>query len=659
MFTKIKSIKSLVAVSLFAFAIFFAPKVSAIEYGMLGGKPANPDSNVADSSSWFIYKLAPGEKKEDALLVMNLYENELGVLVYAADGTKSSGGGFALKQYTEGKEEVGSWVKFYPENVPAIFQGVFDGKEGKIIEFCALSDQDLQTAIGKNKLSDQDFDTYKKWCQGTEEVTLSLAAKESKKIPFVFAVPDKADVGEHTGGILIQKAQLDDAGADQQGSAVKLTTRVGVRIYETVPGQVVKNLSFSDFALVKNYRELNFMRWFEKNPKPEDFLVQGNVTNSGNVSVDFQNVINIKDDLFGKRTQEITDRNFQVLKADTFISNYSWESPRFGKYTFAMGLKYTDDQGKEQSTYSNPITIWIFPWRELIAVLVGALLLGGIYLGRKTYLKKKYGGIGWVQYSVKKSDTIAKLAEKYDVAWEILVRTNKMKPPFLLEAGMVILVPVINNGKEVSAESVKAQETEKKTIKKTKAPVDVKTPVKTKAAAKVVPGAVLIQPIKKPFNRKYLFLGGIILLLAAVSAAVIMLVGKNKAAEVNTNLSITSLGSVVEQSQPAVVEKPVEVVAEALAKKETGEVLILNGGGAPGAAVKLSDFLKTTGVTEVEAKNAELDTHSGVVVYYQEQYEPFADKIVEALSTKYKDAKLEIAQDDEQKSAAVVIILGK
>ena len=657
MFTKIKSIKSLLAVSLFAFAIFFAPKVSAIEYGMLGGKPANPDPNVADSSSWFIYKLAPGEKKEDALQVMNLYENELGVLVYAADGTKSSGGGFALKQYTEGKEEVGAWVKFYPESVPAVFQEVFEEKESKIIDFCNLSKEDLQTAMKKTKLSDEDFDAHQKWCQGTEEVTLSLAAKENKKIPFVFSVPDKADVGEHTGGILIQKAQLDDAGADQQGSAVKLTTRVGVRIYETVPGQVIKKLTFSDFKLVKNYKELNFMRWFEKNPKPEDFLVQGDVTNSGNVSVDFQNVISIKDNFFGKRTQEITDRNFQVLKADTFVSNYSWESPRFGKYTFAMGLKYTDDQGKEQSTYSSPITVWIFPWRELIAILVGVLILGGIYLGRKKYLKKKYGAVGWVEYNVKKTDTIAKLAKKYEIDWEILVRTNKIKPPFLLEAGMVVLVPPTVNGKEIPAEAVKAKSNEKKIVK------ELEVPAKTKSAAKIVPEAVLVESTAKPFNMRYLVWGVIILLLAGIIVAGINFAKKNKAAEVNTQLSITSLGSDVNEVQPVETEKPVptevSTSAPAKVKKETGNVVILNGGGAPGSAGKMSDFLKTSGVTEIEAKNAELDTHIGIVVYYKEEYMPFAEKIMKTLSEKYDDAKLEVATNDEQKSAAVVIVLGK
>ncbi|MDD5463528.1 MAG: LytR C-terminal domain-containing protein [Candidatus Moranbacteria bacterium] len=658
MFTKIKSIKILLVVFLFVFSIFFASKASAIEYGMLGGKPANPDPNVADSSSWFIYKLAPGEKKEDALQVMNLYENELGVLVYAADGTKSSGGGFALKQYTEEKEEVGAWVKFYPENVPTVFQEVFDQKEGKIIDFCNLSKEDLQAAMKKTKLSDEDFDLQQKWCQGTEEVTLSLAAKESRKIPFVFSVADKADVGEHTGGILIQKAQLDDAGADQQGSAVKLTTRVGVRIYETVPGQVIKNLTFSDFKLVKNYKELNFMRWFQKNPKPEDFLVQGDVTNSGNVSVDFQNVISIKDSFFGKRTQEITDRNFQVLKADTFVSNYSWESPRFGKYTFAMGLKYTDDQGNEQSTFSNPITVWIFPWREIIATLVGALILGGIYLGRKKYLKKKYGAVGWVEYSVKKTDTIAKLAKKYEIDWEILVRTNKIKPPFLLEAGMIVLVPPTIVGKEVPTEAVKTASKEKKIVKETKAPV------KTKSAAKIVPEAVLVESVRKPFNKKYLIWGAIILLIAGIIVAGVNFAKKNKSAEVNTQLSITSLGGDVNESQSVATvetEKPAEASAPVPTevKKETGNVVILNGGAVPGSAGKLSDFLKTNGVTEIEAKNAELDTHTGITVYYQEEYSPFAEKIVKTLNEKYENAKLEVATNDEQKSAAVVIVLGK
>ena len=626
------------------FTLSMPHNVRAIEYGMLGGKPANPDPKIENSGAWFIYDLKAGESKQDAITVMNLFDSPLDVVVYPADSTNSSNGGFALKQMTESKDEVGSWVKFYTTNPPDAFAGLFQQHNENIVEFCALSQADLQQEYGKSIITSDQFSELGQWCQGTNLVERQFKPKENINIPFVISIPQSADAGEHTGGILIQKKLTDDQAGPNAGSTVKLTTRVGVRIYETVPGDIIKKLSLDDFKVLKNFSEFSFSDWFGEK-KPREYLVQSNVSNSGNVSVEHENNVIITNLLFGKDPQVI-DRKFQVLKKDKFISNMSWQKPLFGYYSFQAQIKYQGSNG-EETLLSAPVKIWIMPWRELTLGLVLIGVLMGIYAGWKHYYKKKYGGIGWTTYKVKKTDTIAKIAEKYTVDWKVLVKTNKLKPPYMLEAGMSILVPQADGNGQIAIKEEIASRAE--------------AAAKTRASKKKVEEVVITAPEKKTatFNKKYLLWSGIFVLLIVIIIVTIVVLKKIRLMDAAPQPSISSIVESSAGQTVAPIENQTAKAVETPVKKETGDVAILNGGAAAGTAGKLSDFLKEKGFEQIVTKNAELDTHRGVVVYYQDEYEPFADKIMEVLGAKYKDAKLQIAQDDEQRSAAVVITLGK
>jgi hypothetical protein len=516
---------------------------------------------------------------------------------------------------------------------------------------CETSREDLQQAFGKVKLEDADYEALGVWCQGVSSVDIQLGPKEKKELLFVIRIPENAEIGEHTGGVLIQKKAVEDKQVNQ-GSSVKLTTRVGVRIYETVPGEAITKLSLTDFRIVKNFAEFSLVDWFGENKKPKEFLIESVIKNEGNISINHSNNLTIKNLITGKEQQ--FDREFQVLRGDEFIANYSWQKPMLGYFSFVSKISYETKAG-QQVFSSQVIKKVIIPWRELTLVVV---FLGLVFLGywlRKRNYKKKYGGIGWVEYSVKKTDTIAKMAQKYLIDWEILVRTNKLKPPFLLEAGMILLVPPMETGKE---EKVVAQVAEPaKIVEKTVQ--EKKALVKTKAASQKMPEAVLVAPTKKAFNWKYLLWIGVGLLFIAMLAIIIILATKNRNEKVSTQLSITDLNGTEQQLKTLPVEKAQEKVVVETVEKEKGNILILNGGAAAGTAGKLSVFLEGKGFTQITTKNAELDMHEGVVVYYQAEYETFAKKILDVLNVKYKDAKSQFAQNDEQKSSDVVILLGK
>jgi hypothetical protein len=347
--------KTKLALGFFLLAFFWGLKtdfVAAIEYGQLGGKPTYYDPAVADSQSWFIYNLEPGKSKEDSLTVMNLSEESWTALVYAADSIKSSGGGFALRQLTEPKEAVGSWVRFYPDSKPDFSAKIFEDKK-TIDEVCRVSKEDLKDNY---QLEEEEVTRLKEWCQGKDLVEVEMESGEKKDLLFVITIPQDADVGEHTGGIFIQKKVVEE-NSQADGSKVMLTTRVGVRIYETVPGEIIKKLDFSNFSIAKNFSEF-YLPWDkEKKSKFGEYLINSSIKNNGNVSTDFSEKILIFNRLT-RKTEVVEGRDFQVLRGDDFVSSLAWKGPRLGYYNFQKEYRYKNSAGEEQIIQSDSINKW-------------------------------------------------------------------------------------------------------------------------------------------------------------------------------------------------------------------------------------------------------------------------------------------------------------
>lgn len=435
-----KKIIQILITSIIFLTIPFASTL-AIEYFSIGGKPANPDPAIPNSDSWFIYNLDLGESKEDEIIVINTFDEELDLLVYAADGLRSSGGGFAVKQYIEPKEHVGSWVRFYPLPIPETFLPLFEELEESILEICSLDlqDEDIwDNEIFQEKPEQEDIELLEEWCEGEEEVRLTIPSKDREQISFIITIPDTASVGEHTGGIMIQRVRAQEDISEQ---GITLTTRVGVRIYQTVPGDIIRDIKINSFTFNKLYREFEFERIFNRDLPPEEIMITTEIANSGNTSVNFTENIVITQEFPRKETTVIEDRKFQVLRDDEFESNYSWYNPRLGKFTIQNNISYTDIDDTEITISTERITIWIIPWREI--VFAGGILsvLLSILFIIKIINKKKYSGKGWGEYTVQVGETLQDLSERFDVDWKKLAKTNNIKPPYILKPGETILVP--------------------------------------------------------------------------------------------------------------------------------------------------------------------------------------------------------------------------
>lgn len=152
----------------------------AISFAGLGIRPAYPEPSQPLTRSWFIYQLASGESKDDAVVVTNNSPRKIKARLYAVDATTTKDGAFALLAEKDSQQGIGAWVKLAADEI-------------------------------------------------------SLAAGEEKIVSFKITLPDTAGAGDYLGGVVVEDSAVS------QDKGINMVTRVGVRIYETVPGELVNN----------------------------------------------------------------------------------------------------------------------------------------------------------------------------------------------------------------------------------------------------------------------------------------------------------------------------------------------------------------------------------------------------------------------------------
>ncbi len=173
----------------------FAYPVFAVEYGGIGGRPANPRADNPRTESIFIYTLNPGETQADGIKVINNTASQKTLLVYAVDSVASTGGNFACAQAVEPKTDLGSWISLEKEEVV-------------------------------------------------------LESMTNEIIPFKVNLPANASVGEHNACIVVQEKK-----AEAEGSGVQLSFRTGLRVAVLVPGEISRKLEITGYSVSKKNKD--------------------------------------------------------------------------------------------------------------------------------------------------------------------------------------------------------------------------------------------------------------------------------------------------------------------------------------------------------------------------------------------------------------------
>lgn len=371
---KYSKITILISLLFFIFLAFyiFIEQAQAITYGGLGIYPNESEWDPKNdlTRSWFVYTLNLGETKKGKVDIVNSTDQPQEVKIYPVDAATTKDGAFASKGEIDEKVGVGAWVKL-------------------------------------------------------AESELSLESGETKTVDFTLSIPENADVGDHMGSIIVQRKGVAEikreAGEIQPG--VQVVTRVGARIYVTVPGEIVRELEFKEFSFKR------------VSDKQGTFYLTLN--NKGNVRISPEGNIEIKNN-FSKAENKLDLPQREVFPRDEIVLSVEWkEIPFFGRFVAQASVAY------DGRILTKEILFWILPPERIL--VTGSYSLGGIIvlliilLITRKIIRRRVRKL-MKEYIVKEGETIETIASKFGISWKKLAKINKLKPPYTLKKGQKIFV---------------------------------------------------------------------------------------------------------------------------------------------------------------------------------------------------------------------------
>ncbi len=399
MTTKTK-IQLATGLALAIFSLSLSLPALAIEYGGIGGRPAYPRGDNPRSQSIFIHNnVQTGSVVNEGIKVLNNTAETKSMVVYATDSVVASGGNFACAQKADGNKNVGNWIKLAKDEV-------------------------------------------------------MLASMSNEVIPFAINIPATADVGEHSGCIVIQeKSPSADVKAGISG--VSLSFRTGIRVSLTVPGDLKKELKIKDFSVKKN-----------ENSSVGGYVLTPTIQNLGNTAVDADTKVSPRY-FFGRALRDASGKILTfggaspVLRGQDASRNYELTRDHLfwgGWYRVGLTVDYNADPNVDENSSQDVVlthlagptlTIFAFPQPvaliiEIVVLLIILLLL---YLFIIKWKRKNWIKNNWIEHKVKSGDSVEHLVEHYHVAWKLFVKTNHLRPPYTLKVGEVVKVPPAPEGK--------------------------------------------------------------------------------------------------------------------------------------------------------------------------------------------------------------------
>jgi len=208
----------------------------------------------------------------------------------------------------------------------------------------------------------------------------SLAFGEKIRIPVTISIPVNIEPRGYYGALIISNrpdALSPDQSADT-ASTTKIISRIGSLFLVKIKGEGTEAGSVTDFKLIGPHK------LFYSN-RPEGFEIA--FKNTGTVHLVPYGRIKVKN-MFGKVVGDIPVDAYFALPNSTRYRDVDWaQGFSFGRYTASLSL--FKGYGNE---YANAqISFWVLPWKLLLGVFTGILLLVFIfyYIGTRFELKKK------------------------------------------------------------------------------------------------------------------------------------------------------------------------------------------------------------------------------------------------------------------------------
>ena len=355
-----------------------APLVAAVDGAAIGISPAYPSADNERSASIFIHTVKPSESAKDGVRVFNYTKKIHTVELRAVDSVAAVDGSFSCRQDSEKRQGIGKWTTLKAQQV-------------------------------------------------------TLQPESSEVVDFTISLPEKISPGEHGGCIT---AQDKESFAGSGGSGIKLGFRSAIRIAVTVPGDIIKSLTIQRINIART--------------KEGDYTVSPVAKNMGNVSLDVTTRAQLVD-VFGRETP-IQTAKFPIMPGSSMGWGFTFDGPYWGGvYKARTSISYNanpnDEIGVNQGSLKKArldskyfVAIPAIP-AIIVELAIPLFILYVVITLLKRRRTKKQIRKKWQQYIVKSGDSIATLGIEHNIKWKQIAKINKLKAPYLLEAGQELLLP--------------------------------------------------------------------------------------------------------------------------------------------------------------------------------------------------------------------------
>lgn len=325
--------------------------------------------------SWFVYEAKPGTTIKDKIEIINDTNKTVTMNVAVLDGAVTSDGGYTFVGGETENKDIGTWAKL-------------------------------------------------------EKTEVTLAPKARTFLNLTVIVPKNADVGSHPGGVVVWEKQALST-TTKKGGQLRIITRVGARMYLTVPGEIIRKLEVKDLH--------HFFR--------NDMLYFGmTLINKGNVQLTPETDITLRG-LFGVIGTQARSQMGLILRGTTIKPTVPWQSkpPFFGRFIADFRIHYGEKDFKGEYVKDEYIDaryiFWIIPWWLILWLLLIILLLLFFrnlwkWLMIQIRLNEKTK-----KHKVKKGETLSLIADLYNVSPRKIARFNLLRWPYDLHEGDILLIP--------------------------------------------------------------------------------------------------------------------------------------------------------------------------------------------------------------------------
>ncbi len=200
----------------------------------IGIQPAERTEGDTQTEVWFIETIDAGSSVERKARVFNQSDEEVEFEIRAKDSVQTTQGGWTFAENNIEDKMVGSWIDLNQDKIK----------------------------IGPN---------------------------DSAEFSFKINVPEGTNPGEYGGVVAVQGV---DKG--EQTGSIKTVTRVGARVYITVPGDLKQGVEFNDFNIVTASHPASEPLKHATNLDPLALFVNLNFKNNGNLYIGIRGTLTLQ-----------------------------------------------------------------------------------------------------------------------------------------------------------------------------------------------------------------------------------------------------------------------------------------------------------------------------------------------------------------------------